>query len=101
MNLGYCRIFAAADGRITGKAVDPGAYVTPANPLFQIVPTQVWVIANFKETQLKDMRPGQAVTVSVDAYPHLRAHRAGWIPSSPAPARASASSRPRTPPATS
>jgi membrane fusion protein (multidrug efflux system) len=71
VNLGYCRIYAAADGRITGKAVDPGAYVTPANPLFQIVPIQVWVTANFKETQLKDMRPGQKVTVSVDAYPQL------------------------------
>jgi membrane fusion protein, multidrug efflux system len=71
VNLGYCRIVAAADGRITGKAVDPGAYVTPANPLFQIVPEKVWVIANFKETQLKDMRPGQDVTVSVDAYPQL------------------------------
>jgi membrane fusion protein (multidrug efflux system) len=71
VNLGYCRISAAADGRITTKAVDPGAYVTPSNPLFQIVPTQVWVTANFKETQLKDMRPGQPVTVSVDAYPRL------------------------------
>ena len=71
VNLGYCRIVAAADGRITGKAVDPGAYVTPANPLFQIVPEKVWVIANFKETQLKDMRAGQEVSVTVDAYPHL------------------------------
>jgi membrane fusion protein (multidrug efflux system) len=71
VNLGYCRITAATDGRITGKAVDPGAYVTPANPLFQIVPAQVWVVANFKETQLRDMRPGQPVTVSVDAYPDL------------------------------
>jgi membrane fusion protein (multidrug efflux system) len=71
VNLGYCRINAAADGRITTKAVDPGAYVTPANPLFQIVPTQMWVVANFKETQLKDMRPGQPVQLSVDAYPQL------------------------------
>jgi membrane fusion protein (multidrug efflux system) len=71
VNLGYCRIVAAADGRITGKAVDPGAYVTPANPLFQLVPTQVWVIANFKETQLKHMHPGQTVAVTVDAYPRL------------------------------
>ena len=71
VNLGYCRIVAAAAGRITTKAVDPGAYVTPANPLFQIVPAQVWVVANFKETQLKDMRQGQAVTVAVDAYPGM------------------------------
>jgi len=71
VNLGYCRIVAPADGRITTKAVDPGTYVSPANPLFQIVPTQVWVVANFKETQLKAMRPGQPVTVTVDAYPRL------------------------------
>ena len=71
MDLDHCRILAAADGRIAGKAVDPGAYVTPANPLFQIVPTQVWVVANFKETQLRHMRPGQPVKVAVDAYPNL------------------------------
>lgn len=70
-NLGYCRIVAASDGRITNKAVDPGAYVTPANPLFQIVSSNVWVIANFKETQLNHMRPGQPVKVTVDAYPNL------------------------------
>jgi membrane fusion protein (multidrug efflux system) len=52
--------------------VDPGAYVTPANPLFQIVPDEVWVVANFKETQLKRMRPGQSVQVSVDAFPNLK-----------------------------
>jgi membrane fusion protein (multidrug efflux system) len=71
VNLDHCRIFAAANGRIAGKAVDTGAYVTPANPLFQIVPTQVWVVANFKETQLKYMHTGQPVQVSVDAYPGL------------------------------
>ena len=71
VNLEHCRIIAAADGRIAGKAVDTGAYVTPANPLFQIVPSQVWVVANFKETQLKYMHPGQPVQVSVDAYPNL------------------------------
>ena len=71
VNLEHCRILAPADGRIAGKAVDAGAYVTPANPLFQLVPTQVWVVANFKETQLKHMRAGQPVEVSVDAFPDL------------------------------
>jgi membrane fusion protein, multidrug efflux system len=70
VNLDHCRIVAPSDGRIAGKAVDVGAYVTPANPLFQIVPSQVWVVANFKETQLKYMRPGQPVQVSVDAFPN-------------------------------
>ena len=71
VNVDHCRIFAAADGRIAGKAVDTGAYVTPANPLFQIVPAQVWVVANFKETQLKYMHSGQPVQVSVDAFPGM------------------------------
>jgi len=71
VNLDHCRILAPTDGRIAGKAVDAGAYVTPANPLFQLVPAQVWVVANFKETQLKHMRPGQPVEVSVDAFPSL------------------------------
>jgi membrane fusion protein (multidrug efflux system) len=79
VNLGYCRITAAADGRVTGKAVDPGAYITPANPLLQIVPAQVWVVANFKETQLRGMHPGQPVTVSIDAYPDLAL--TGWVDS--------------------
>ncbi len=74
LNLGYCRIIAAADGRITSKAVDPGAYVTPAGPLFQIVPTNVWVTANFKETQLNYMQADQPVTLTVDAYPDMELH---------------------------
>jgi membrane fusion protein (multidrug efflux system) len=71
VNLGYCRVVAPSDGRITSKAVDPGDYVTPGNPLFQIVPVQVWITANFKETQLNYMRRGQPVTISVDAYSQM------------------------------
>jgi membrane fusion protein (multidrug efflux system) len=44
-------------------------YVTPASQLFQLVPADVWVTANFKETQLDHMRPGQPVSIHVDAYP--------------------------------
>jgi membrane fusion protein (multidrug efflux system) len=69
VNLGYCKIYAPIDGRITSKNVDPGVYVTATNPLFQLVPSDVWVTANFKETQLDNMQPGQEVTISVDAYP--------------------------------
>jgi membrane fusion protein (multidrug efflux system) len=74
VNLGYCRIFAPVDGRITNKNVEVGAYVTSANPLFAIVPADVWVTANFKETQLDRMQPGQPVTISVDAYPDTEFH---------------------------
>jgi membrane fusion protein (multidrug efflux system) len=69
VNLGYCTIVAPTDGRITEKNVEPGMYVTASTPLFELVPSDVWVIANFKETQLTHMQPGQPVTISVDAYP--------------------------------
>jgi membrane fusion protein (multidrug efflux system) len=69
INLGYCRIVAPMDGRVTGKNVDPGMYVTSSSQLFVLVPADVWVIANFKETQLDLMRPGQKVSIEVDAYP--------------------------------
>jgi membrane fusion protein, multidrug efflux system len=74
VNLGYCKIFAPIDGRVTTKNVDPGAYVTPTNPLFALVPSDVWVTANFKETQLDQMQPGQPVTIAVDAYPDKEFH---------------------------
>ena len=73
-NLGYCQIRAPADGRVTTKSVDPGMYVTTASQLFQLVPSDVWVTANYKETQLDRMRPGQPVSISVDAYPDRELH---------------------------
>lgn len=68
INLGYCKIYAPEDGRITRKDVEPGSYVEKGQPLFSIVPTNVWVVANFKETQLKLMKVGQPVTIKIDAY---------------------------------
>jgi membrane fusion protein (multidrug efflux system) len=83
VNLGYCRISAPLAGRITRKDVEPGQYVTSATELFSIVPDDVWVTANFKETQLQHMKAGDAVEVSVDAYPdrkvfgHVQSIQAG------------------------
>jgi membrane fusion protein (multidrug efflux system) len=74
VNLGYCKIYAPFDGRVTSKNVDPGQYVTPAGPLFALVQTDVWVTANYKETQLDQMQPGQPVTIYVDAYPEKEFH---------------------------
>jgi len=74
VNLGYCRIVAPCDGKVTNKNVDPGDYVTSATQLFQLVRDDVWVTANFKETQLNEMRPGQPVTLTVDAYPKMAIH---------------------------
>jgi membrane fusion protein (multidrug efflux system) len=68
-NVGYCTIIADTDGRITRKDVEPGMYVQVGQQLFSLVPTDVWVTANFKETQLDQITPGQAVTIEVDAYP--------------------------------
>jgi membrane fusion protein (multidrug efflux system) len=69
VNLGYCRIIAPCDGKVTTKSVETGMYVTSSAQLFQLVPADVWVTANFKETQLDHMEAGQPVTISVDAYP--------------------------------
>ena len=67
LNLAYTKIFAPADGRVTRKAVEPGDYIQAGQALLALVPTDVWVVANFKESQLKNMKPGQPVVVAIDA----------------------------------
>jgi membrane fusion protein, multidrug efflux system len=69
LQLSYTKVFAPFDGRVTKKSVEPGNYVQPGQTLFSLVPPDVWVVANFKETQLKQMRVGQPVSVRVDAVP--------------------------------
>lgn len=69
LELSYTKIFSSEEGRVTRKSVEPGNYVQPGQALMAIVPSRVWVVANFKETQLTDMRAGQPVQVRVDAYP--------------------------------
>jgi membrane fusion protein, multidrug efflux system len=69
LQLSYTRIFAPFDGRVTKKSVEPGNYVQPGQTLFSLVPPEVWVVANFKETQLRRMRVGQPVSVRADAVP--------------------------------
>ena len=66
--LTYTKIYASQDGRITGRSVSIGDYVQVGQALMGLVPTDKYVIANFKETQIRDMRPGQPVTISVDAF---------------------------------
>jgi membrane fusion protein (multidrug efflux system) len=70
LNLSYTKIYAPEDGRVTQKNVEPGNYVQTGQALFAIVQHDVWVVANFKETQLTDMRPGQPAEIEVDTYPH-------------------------------
>jgi membrane fusion protein (multidrug efflux system) len=69
LNLQYTVVRAPVKGIVSRKTVEPGQIVQPGQPLMAIIPLEnVWVTANFKETQLTDMRPGQRATVKVDAY---------------------------------
>jgi len=70
LNLSYTKIIAPVAARVTARTVDVGNYVQPGQALLALVPTNVWVTANFKETQLTDMRPGDPVEVHIDAYPN-------------------------------
>jgi membrane fusion protein (multidrug efflux system) len=72
LDLSYTRVAAPVDGFVTHRGVQPGDYVQVGQPQLALVPRQVWVIANFKETQLERMRPGQPVAITVDAYPNLK-----------------------------
>ena len=67
LDLSYTKIFAPCDGRVTRKAVEAGNYIQVGQQLMSIVPAEIWVVANFKESQLKKMKPGQAVLVEIDA----------------------------------
>ncbi|MGA2029454.1 MAG: HlyD family secretion protein [Verrucomicrobiota bacterium] len=69
LNLSYTKIIAPMDGRVTARTVQAGNYVQPGQALLALVPKDVWVVANFKETQLTYMKPGQPVELTVDAYP--------------------------------
>jgi membrane fusion protein (multidrug efflux system) len=67
LNLSYAHITAPVDGRVTRKAVEPGDYVQVGQHLMAVVPANIWVVANFKETQLRKIRTNQPVEISVDA----------------------------------
>ena len=71
LELSYTKLTAPETGRIARRVVEPGAFVQVGQPLLALVSKAVWVVANFKESQIADMRPGQAVQVRVDAYPGL------------------------------
>jgi membrane fusion protein (multidrug efflux system) len=71
LNLGYTKIYADIPGRISRKQVALGNNVAPGTPIMAVVPREVYVTANFKETQLAKMRRGQHVKVHVDAYPDM------------------------------
>ncbi len=69
LNLSYCRIVAPVDGIITSKSVEVGQNVSIGQNMTTLISlNDVWITANFKETQLNHMHAGQGVTIAVDAY---------------------------------
>jgi membrane fusion protein (multidrug efflux system) len=71
ITLGDNRLVAPVSGQVVNRQVNLGSYVGPGTQLMAIVPDHVWVTANFKETQLRDMKVGQPVSIKVDAYPDV------------------------------
>ncbi|HXA45047.1 MAG TPA: HlyD family secretion protein, partial [Candidatus Angelobacter sp.] len=67
LNLSYTKIFAPSDGLVTRKQVEVGDYLQTGQQIMSLVPTEVWVTANFKESQLEKMQEGQPVIVAIDA----------------------------------
>ena len=75
LTLCYTKLISPGSGRVTNKSAEPGDYVKEGRVLFSLVSPDVWVLANFKETQLADMKPGQKVNIHIDAYGvDLRGH---------------------------
>jgi len=83
--LGYTRITAPVDGMVSGRQVRSGQYISLGTQVISLVPLpNVWVIANYKETQMTRIRLGQAARVTVDAFPSvvLHGHVDSWSPAS-------------------
>ena len=74
LNLSWTVVTAPQDGWVTRRNVEQGNYVQQSQQIMSVVSPDVWITANFKETELARMRPGQQVEIAVDAYPALRLH---------------------------
>ncbi len=72
LNLSYANVTASEPGRVVDLTAAPGEYAQTGTNLAMFVPDEVWVTANFKETELDHMRPGDPVTLRIDAYPERR-----------------------------
>jgi membrane fusion protein (multidrug efflux system) len=84
LNLSYTIVTAAQAGRVVNLGAAAGQFAQPGTDLTMFVPDEIWVTANFKETQLDTMRPGQPVALEIDAYPErtIRGHVASVQPGS-------------------
>lgn len=72
LNLSYAKVYAKESGYVTKKSVEPGNYVEAGQTLMALVTDRLWITANYKEVQLERMRPGQSVTIKIDAYPQRK-----------------------------
>lgn len=69
LNFGYAKIYAPSDGHVTRKSVETGNQIQAGQPLMAVVPLDdIWVTANYKETQLEKIKPGQKVEIKIDSY---------------------------------
>lgn len=68
LNLEYTNVIAPNSGVVTNRRIEKGSYVSVGSPLFAVVPDKIWIVANFKENQVGNMKPGQEVSIKVDAY---------------------------------
>jgi membrane fusion protein, multidrug efflux system len=85
ISLGYTRIIAPVDGMVSERRVRPGQYLSVGTQVISLVPLpNVWVIANYKETQMTNVRSGQRARVTVDAFPGRILHGQvdSWSPAS-------------------
>jgi membrane fusion protein (multidrug efflux system) len=90
LNLSYTKVLAPRDGRVTHRTVEQGAYIEVGQALLALVPDNVWVVANFKETQLRNIKPGQPATI------RNTGSRPRWTVCRRVLAQTSACCRPRT-----
>ena len=74
LNLSYTTVTAAQPGRVVNLGAAAGQFAQPGTSLTMFVPDEIWVTANFKEIQLDNMRPGESVTLRIDAYPGRTIH---------------------------
>lgn len=70
LDLSYTKIYAPQSGTVASRRVEKGMWVTTGAPLFTLIPETVWVVANFKENQLRHMKAGQKVDLKIDTYPN-------------------------------
>jgi membrane fusion protein, multidrug efflux system len=72
LQLSYAKIIATCDGIVTKRAVEEGQFITIAQPLCSIIDNvNIWITANFKETQLNELQKGQEVNIKLDAFPDI------------------------------